>query len=157
MTPKEAAAKFAAENPEAAALLRAEGHATGAAAELERVKAVRAAALPGHEALIDALAADGKTSGAEAALAVIASERGKTAAAVAARAADAQPPVQTAPVQAEPTAAATAAPKGYRAGDRVLSVDAAAAKLDAAAKAYMAAHPGASYIQAIKAVSTQEA
>ncbi|WP_321367946.1 S49 family peptidase [uncultured Desulfuromusa sp.] len=64
--------------PEQCAALVAEGHKTGHAeglaagitAEVERVKAVRAALIPGHEELIEALAADGKTTGAEAALAV---------------------------------------------------------------------------------------
>lgn len=103
MTPQEAAAKFAAENPEAAAVLRGEG----ASAELQRVVDVRAAALPGHEKLIDALAADGKTSGAEAALAVLAAERQTRTAQASARAADAPPVVPQAEApEAEPKAAA---------------------------------------------------
>lgn len=49
--------------------------ADGAAAENQRIKDVRAQLIPGHEALIEALAADGKTSGAEAALAIVGAER----------------------------------------------------------------------------------
>ena len=46
------------------------GIKAGITAEVERVKAVNAALIPGHEELIATLAADGKTTGAEAALAV---------------------------------------------------------------------------------------
>ena len=153
MTPQELAAKFAAENPDAAKVLRAEG----STAELDRIKAVRAAALPGHEALIEGLAMDGKTTGAEAAMAVIAAERGKTSAAAAARAADAPAPVATAPLAEASTRPEVKAKATYTAGDRKFAVDEGAAKLDAAAKAYMAENKGVSYIQAIKAVTTQEA
>lgn len=55
--------------------LRSDFMAAGAAAERQRIQDVRAAALPGHEALIEQLAMDGKTTGAEAALAVIAAHR----------------------------------------------------------------------------------
>jgi len=56
----------------------------GAAAELERVQSVFAATLPGHEQLIEALAFDGKTTGAEAALAVVKAEKDTNAARLAA-------------------------------------------------------------------------
>ncbi len=49
MTPQEIAAKFVAENAEAAAILRAEG----SEAERARIQAVREQNMPGHEALID--------------------------------------------------------------------------------------------------------
>lgn len=109
MTPVEQAAAFAAEHPEAAQHLRAEG----AAAELQRQKDVRAAALPGHEGLIDQLAADGATSGAEAAMAVLAAERNLRTAQAAARRADAPAPLAQEPAPAseitgqQPAAAAT--------------------------------------------------
>ena len=68
-----------AAHPDLAAALVAEGHASGvaagASAERERILAVEAQSLPGHEALIAGLKADGKTSGAEAALQVLAAER----------------------------------------------------------------------------------
>jgi capsid assembly protease len=53
---------------------KAEGVTEGAMAEQERIKSVRAALIPGHEALIESMIADGKTTGAEAMAAVIAAE-----------------------------------------------------------------------------------
>lgn len=149
MTPQEIAAKFAAENPEALALVRAEG----AAAEQLRVQAVRAQSLPGHEKLIDALAADGKTSGPEAAAAVIAAERGKVAAAVAARAADAPAPVATVPGDAP---ASSNTKTTHRAGEQTFSVNAKRAKLHADALAWQAAHKGTDYLTAVQAVENLE-
>jgi signal peptide peptidase SppA len=66
-----------AQHPELAKALMAEGHATGAAAELTRIQAVLASGLPGHEALVQQLAFDGKTSGPEAAMQVLTAERAK--------------------------------------------------------------------------------
>ena len=153
MTPQELAADFAAKNPEAAALIRKEG----ATAELQRVQDVRAAALPGHEALIEQLSMDGKTTGAEAAMAVVAAERNARNAAAKARLEDAPAPVanpaaeNAKPAAAQASAAASyAAPAGYQ-------VDAAAAELDAKAKAYMQANPGTDYVAAVKAVQNLEA
>jgi signal peptide peptidase SppA len=54
---------------------RAEGFAAGATAERQRIQDVEAQALPGHEALIQTLKFDGKTTGAEAASQVLAAER----------------------------------------------------------------------------------
>ncbi|MCK9570075.1 signal peptide peptidase SppA [Candidatus Pacearchaeota archaeon] len=53
---------------------RAEGVKEGAKAEQERIRAVEGALIPGHEAMIEAFKADGKTTGAEAMAAVIAAE-----------------------------------------------------------------------------------
>ena len=53
----------------------AEATVNGAKAERERILAVEAQLLPGHEALIAGFKADGKTSGPEAAVAVLAAER----------------------------------------------------------------------------------
>lgn len=64
-----------AAHPDLAAALVAEGVAIGATAERERIHAVEAQLLPGHEALITSLKADGKTTGAEAAVQVLAAER----------------------------------------------------------------------------------
>lgn len=78
--------QIAADYPEIAEAFRAEGRAgvdlgaaraEGAAAELQRVKDVQAASLPGHEALIATLMFDGVTTGAQAALKVLAAERTK--------------------------------------------------------------------------------
>jgi hypothetical protein len=71
MDPTQAAAEWAAKNPQAAAVLRDEG----ASGERDRIAAVRQQVLPGHEALIEQLAADGQTSGPEAAMRVIAADR----------------------------------------------------------------------------------
>lgn len=108
----EQVAQWAIENPEGASALRAQGaaderarltpdHETalakarqeGAAAERDRIAGVRAAGLPGHDALIERLAADGHTTPGEAALAVNAAERAVQAAAVTARAAEVPAPV----------------------------------------------------------------
>jgi len=78
--------KLKAEHPDVAATLIAEG----ATAERERIQAVSAAAMPGHEALIAKLAFDGKTTGGEAALQVIAAEKAKKGATLAALQADAK-------------------------------------------------------------------
>jgi type IV secretory pathway TrbL component len=53
----------------------AEGREAGASAENNRIKAVFAQALPGHDALIQTLAFDGKTTGPEAAAAILAAEK----------------------------------------------------------------------------------
>lgn len=71
--------------------IRTELLAEGATQERARIQAVRAQSLPGHEALIEKLAFDGRTTGEQAAVAVLAAERGTVAAAAAAHAADAPP------------------------------------------------------------------
>jgi ClpP class serine protease len=73
------------------AALFAQVRSEGAQAERDRVAGVRAALLPGHEALIEQLVADGTTTPAQAAAAVIAAERETLAAAAAAHRADAPP------------------------------------------------------------------
>jgi len=66
------------------------GRAEGATAERERIQAVFGVSMPGHAELVKTLAFDGKTTGPEAAMQVLAAERnklGKTAADLAADAA----------------------------------------------------------------------
>lgn len=82
----------------------AQGKAEGAEAERERIKSVEAQALPGHEALIAAMKYDGKTTGAEAAVAILAAEKSKHQAALNAMISDApaviapdNPPVVSGP------------------------------------------------------------
>jgi signal peptide peptidase SppA len=82
------------------AALRSDFLAEGAAQERARIDAVRQQALPGHEALIDRLAMDGRTTGPEAAAAVLAAERTARQAAAAAHQADAPAP---APAAAAPS------------------------------------------------------
>lgn len=62
--------QLAAEHPELLQIVLQEG----ASAERERIQSVQAAGLPGHEALIAILAFDGKSSGGDAAAAVITAE-----------------------------------------------------------------------------------
>jgi capsid assembly protease len=71
----------------------AQGHAAGATAERERIQAVRAQLLPGHEELVDRLAFDGQTTGPDAAAAVLAAERQLRQTQARAHAADAPPAV----------------------------------------------------------------
>jgi len=138
MSPQETAAAWAAENAEAAAALRAEG----AAAERQRIADVRAQSLVGHEALIEQLAADGHTTGAEAAVQVLAAERSRRERIGADRQADAPAPVPAAPARAEDDA--PAAKVGAIAGsDSVATHEAALAHQ---------AKNGVSYIEAVKAV-----
>lgn len=65
------AAALAADHPEFAAAL----HTHGATAECARIQAVMAQDYPGHTALVKQLAFDGKTTGPEAAMAVLGAER----------------------------------------------------------------------------------
>lgn len=75
------------------AQLRAEFSSLAATQERERIQAVLAVGegLPGHEKLLAGLAYDGKTTAAEASLAVLAAEKQARAAAIAAHSADAPP------------------------------------------------------------------
>jgi len=81
-------------------------HAEGAAAERARIADVEAQALPGHEALIAQLRADGQTTGPQAAAQVLAAERNKLAGMSAALAADAPALVPHAAVPADQPQAA---------------------------------------------------
>jgi len=82
-------------HPEIAQALIAEGEAqgklAGADAERQRIRDVEAQALAGHEALINTLKFDGKTTGAEAAIQVLNAERTTRAKRADALAADAPP------------------------------------------------------------------
>lgn len=72
-------AQLEAQAPELLKSIREEAHAAGVAvgakAERERIQAVEAALIPGHEKLIASLKFDGKTTGGDAALAVNGAER----------------------------------------------------------------------------------
>jgi signal peptide peptidase SppA len=145
MNPTQVAADWSAENPEAAAVLRSEG----AAGERDRIAAVRAQAMPGHEGLIDKLAADGTTTGPEAAVQVIAAERVRQGNLAQARLNDAidAVPLAAAPAVKEPATARLGA-------NGVIDARTDAAALDALAKAYQASHPGTDYLTAVKAVQS---
>lgn len=92
-----------AQYPELAASFRedgrAEGFTAGAEAERGRIKAVLEQKTPGHEAIVDAMAWDGKSTAGEAAVAVLAAQKAKTAQAASNLKLDTPSPVKT-PVQA---------------------------------------------------------
>lgn len=85
--------RLSAEHQAALASARAEGVAAGAVAERDRAAGVRSQCVPGFEALVETLASDGKTSPAEAAMAICAAMREQASAAAAANAAGAPAPV----------------------------------------------------------------
>ena len=92
---------LAEQHPDLLAQIQTEARAQGAQAEAARVASVRAQSMKGHEALIDQLAADGKTTGPEAAMAVLAAERSAQEAAGKAFMADAPAPAKTAAAPAD--------------------------------------------------------
>jgi ClpP class serine protease len=126
--------QLAAQAPELLQAVLAEGKDAGASAERERIESVLAQSVPGHEALVQGLAFDGKSSAGDAAIAILAAERSTRSKQAAALAADAPAPLQLAgePTVQEPTAAKTSA------------------QIDAEAKQYVKDHPGTSYIDAVK-------
>lgn len=127
-----------AAHPELCASLVAEGRESGAAAERARILDIESQAMPGHEALIAELKADGKTTGPEAAVKILALEKQKLSA-MATRIAAAAP----APV------AHAEAPQAENAAVDPNDRDA----LHKKAKEYQAAHPGTDYQAAIRAVT----
>jgi signal peptide peptidase SppA len=96
--------------PDIATALREEGAAAaltqGATAERERIQAVFAQTMTGHDALIQSLAFDGKTTGPEAAVAVLNAEKNLRADVLSDRRADAPQP---APYAAAPSGESAAA------------------------------------------------
>lgn len=102
-----------AEHPDLYAAIVAEGHdaafTAGALAERERIQAVEGQLIPGHEALIASLKFDGKTSGPEAAVKVLAAENGARTSALARLRGDAPGLAATVALQDESAAAAAAA------------------------------------------------
>jgi len=125
--------QLAADAPDLMASLLAEG----ASQERTRIQAVEAQAIAGHEALINTLKFDGKSTGGDAAMAVLAAEKQARTATAAALAADAPQPLPLVPAA---TVQASDAPKSK-------------ADIDAAAKAHMAAHPGTDYVAAVKHIT----
>jgi signal peptide peptidase SppA len=151
-TPQEIAAAFAAESPEAAEVLRAQGSAS----ERDRAAAVRKHAMPGYEALIEQLAADGVTTGPEAAERVLGAMKADTQRTADARRADAIAPVRQ--TDSDEDVSADAAAQGTtRLGPDGRLIDMKSAAVDRKAKAYQAKHPGTDYIAAVKAVINQGA
>ena len=87
--------QLAAQAPDLLAAILAEG----ATAERQRIQAVEAQLIPGHETLIASLKYDGKSGPGEAAMAINAAERSLRTAAAQAAAADAPRPVPLVPGQ----------------------------------------------------------
>ena len=77
------------DHPEIIGAIRTDAHAAGASAERQRIQAVLALSQPGHEAMVQALAFDGRTTAGDAALQVLAAQRAAADAAGAAHFADA--------------------------------------------------------------------
>lgn len=127
-----------AAHPELCASLVAEGRETGAAAERARILDVESQSMPGHEALIATLKADGKTTGPEAAVQILAAEKKKLSAMASHLSAAAPAPVAHA--EAPQAEAAAVDPNDRQA-------------LHKKAKEYQAAHPGTDYQAALKAVT----
>lgn len=125
-----------AQAPELADAFRAEG----AAAERQRILDVEAQTLPGHEALIASLRADGKTTGPEAASQVLAAERQKLSGIAGQLATDAPNPVPHAAAPADVSAEEKKDPR---------------TALHEKAKQYQADHPGTDYLAAVRAVSAE--
>lgn len=126
------------------AQLRSEFFAAGAAAERERIQAVEAQMIPGHEALINTMKFDGKSSAGDAAQAILAAEKQSREKHAAALAGDAPAPLPLVPTPTVDKTASAAAPLSR-------------AELDAKAKAHMAANPGVDYINAVKIIQQQGA
>lgn len=141
--------QIAAEAPQVLAAIQAEG----ASAERERIQAIEATAIPGHDKLIAALKFDGKSTAGDAALAIVAAEKQSRQAAATALANDAPKPLPTA---VAPNAAADA-PKASLGKGGMLTGAVDMSALDSAAKQYQANHPGTSYVAAVKAVQLQGA
>jgi signal peptide peptidase SppA len=103
--------EFSASSAPASAEALVSATAAGAASERQRIADVRAQFMPGHEALIETLAGDGKTTGPEAAVQVLAVERTRAAGAAAAHFAEAPAavPHAAAPADSTPATAKTLA------------------------------------------------
>lgn len=125
------------QHPALFAQLQTEFAATGAVQERERIQAVLATAMPGHEALVQGFAFDGQTTPGQSAMAVLSAERQARSAHAAALASDAPAPL----AQEPPPAFDAPAPKAPE----------TPAEKHAATQAHAAAH-GCDYLTAYKAL-----
>jgi len=132
-----------AELPTVAAAMRA----AGAQGERDRIQAVRAQLMAGHEQLIETLAFDGKTTGPEAAVAVVNAERAALDARKKNLAKDTPPAV---PSDASATGDPPQPPKGKPAGDPQAAALELATK---AAKVQREALEGGRSISAVEAMA----
>jgi hypothetical protein len=98
--------QLAAEHPALVESILAEGRTAGATAERERILAIEAAAIPGHDALIAKLKGDSSVDAGAAALQILAAERTARVAAGDARASEAPAPLRLVPAATvQPSAA----------------------------------------------------
>jgi len=93
------------DNHESIKQLRLDAQVQGQQRERERIQGVLSQVLPGHEKLINELAFDGETTPEQAALKVLAAERGVRGQALADRRADAPDPVRSSVDEPEPVRA----------------------------------------------------
>lgn len=149
-TPASMAAAFAAEHPAVAAELRTQG----AAAERQRIAAVRAQSLPGQEALIERLAMDGVTTGPEAAVQVLQAERETGNRQLAAIAADAPKPLAGAATAAGAESEGAAKPLNPAASSRAAAAALSAAIVTKQAEAAATGRP-ISAVQALAIVQQE--
>jgi capsid assembly protease len=133
--------QLAAEAPDVLAAVQAEG----ASAERARIQAVEGQLIPGHEALINTLKFDGTSGPGDAAMAVNAAEKQTRQAHATALANDAPKALPQAPTK-------TVEPSANYGTAGAIDANTDTVALDAAAKTFMAAHPGTTYIAAVKAV-----
>lgn len=126
--------QLAAEAPELLQSVMAEG----ASAERARIEAVEGQLIPGHEALINTLKFDGKSTPGDAAMAVNAAEKQSRTAMAVALASDAPNALPLAP------AATVAMPEAK---------EKTKTEIDAEAKAYVKANPGTTYVAAVKHIT----
>jgi len=131
-----------AQAPELVQAILAEGIAQGAQAECQRIQSVEGQLIPGHEALIEGMKFDGKSTGGDAAMAVNAAERKLRTEQAKASASEAPQPLAQVPGA---TVVATA--------KKPLTN----AELDTEAKKHVAENPGVSYLAAVKHIQAQHA
>ncbi len=86
---------------------RLAGISEGAKAEAERIKAVGEQSLPGHEALVEKLKYDGKTTGEQAAVAILAAEKNRNTKGLKTLAKEAVDPVEDEETKTETAGAKT--------------------------------------------------
>lgn len=110
--------------------------------ERTRIKSILALSMPGHEALVQKLAFESETSAGDAALQVLAAEKEARSKQASNLAADAPQVLALRP-------AATVRNEGAEPPSR--------AEIDKKAKDYVAAHPGTTYVQAVKIFEQQGA
>lgn len=142
------------EHPEIAEALRQEGFQAGltdgAKAERERILGIQALAMPGHEALVAELVADGQTSAQEAAVRLLRAEKAANQQRSEVLRAAAPQPVAHADRDDGASAAGGARPYQTPAG---YAVDEQSLSVHQRATAWMKDHPGTDYLAAVKAVA----